>query len=141
LGLVFFSALRFLNNAFYALQDTKTPVKVSAFCLIFNVVLGILLMWPLKHAGLALTTSLVAAIDVFLLVFLLERQIGKTFNKNFYISLLKIALASLGMGGCLWTYQHWQRSEVRQLIEGIPLGILTFFCFAFMLKCEEVEVI
>ncbi len=141
LGLVFFSALRFLNNAFYALQDTKTPVKVSAFCLVFNVILGILLMRPLKHAGLALTTSLVAAIDVCLLAFLLERCIGEIFTRKFYLSLFKIGLASLGMGGCLWAYQHWQRSELWQLIGGIPLGILTFFCFAFVLKCEELKVI
>ncbi len=140
LGLPFFSALRFVNNAFYALQDTKTPVKVNALCLIFNIVLGILLMKPLKHAGLALTTSIVAAISVFILAALLEKKIGKVFQGPFFQELGKILLATLGMGLILDWFKLWIHGGIILLI-GIPLGILTFFCLAFVLQCEEINAI
>jgi len=138
LGLVFFSALRLLNNAFYALQDTSTPVKVSAFSLIFNVFLGIGLMIPFKHAGLALTTSIVACLNVVFLVNILQKRIGQLFSPIFWQAIIKTTLAGLGMGLCLWLFKHYYSKDVlKQVFLGIPLGGFTFFIFAYMLKCSE----
>ncbi|MDL1970586.1 MAG: murein biosynthesis integral membrane protein MurJ [Candidatus Desulfofervidaceae bacterium] len=139
LGLVFFSALRLLNNAFYALQDTATPVKVSAFCLVFNLFLGILLMIPFKHAGLALTTSIVGCLNVMFLTYLLQKRIGRFFSSVFWQEIGKTTLAGLGMGLCLWLFKHHYPTNIfRQVFLGIPLGGFTFFIFASMLKCSEI---
>jgi len=80
LGLPFFGASRILVSAFYALQDTKTPVKAATVCLIVNVVLNVLLMFPLKVGGIALASSIAGAVNCFLLWKGLEsklwRQLG-----------------------------------------------------------------
>ena len=67
LGLPFFGASRILVSAFYALQDTKTPVKVATFCLVVNVALNGLLMFPMKIGGIALASSIAGAINCLLL--------------------------------------------------------------------------
>ncbi|MBI3314607.1 MAG: polysaccharide biosynthesis C-terminal domain-containing protein, partial [Candidatus Omnitrophica bacterium] len=58
LGLPFYGISRIFVSAFYALQDTKTPVKVAALCLVINVVLNFILMYPLKIGGIALASSI-----------------------------------------------------------------------------------
>jgi putative peptidoglycan lipid II flippase len=67
LGLPFFGASRVLVSAFYALHDTKTPVKIATVCLVINVVLNATLMFPLKIGGIALASSIAGAINCLLL--------------------------------------------------------------------------
>jgi len=67
LGLPFFGASRILVSAFYALQDTKTPVKVATVCLVVNAVLNAALMFPLKIGGIALASSIAGAVNCLLL--------------------------------------------------------------------------
>ncbi len=67
IGLPFFGASRILVSAFYALQDTKTPVKVATVCLVINVVLNVALMFPLKIGGIALASSIAGVVNCFLL--------------------------------------------------------------------------
>jgi len=67
LGLPFFGASRILVSAFYALQDTKTPVKAATVCLVVNAVLNGVLMFPLKIGGIALASSIAGAVNCLLL--------------------------------------------------------------------------
>jgi len=67
LGLPFFGASRILVSAFYALQDTKTPVKIATVCLIVNVVLNATLMFPMKIGGIALASSIAGMVNCLLL--------------------------------------------------------------------------
>jgi putative peptidoglycan lipid II flippase len=67
LGLPFFGASRILVSAFYALHDTKTPVKAATACLFINIALNAALMFPLKIGGIALASSIAGAVNFFLL--------------------------------------------------------------------------
>ena len=67
LGLPFFGASRILVSAFYALHDTKTPVKAATVCLVVNVILNAALMFPLKVGGIALASSIAGAVNCLLL--------------------------------------------------------------------------
>ena len=67
LGLPFFGASRILVSAYYALQDTKTPVKAATVCLLVNVVLNVVLMFPMKIGGIALASSIAGAVNCYLL--------------------------------------------------------------------------
>ena len=67
LGLPFFGASRILVSAFYALHDTKTPVKAATVCLVINVVLNAALMFPMKIGGIALASSIAGAVNCLLL--------------------------------------------------------------------------
>ncbi|MDE1921102.1 MAG: murein biosynthesis integral membrane protein MurJ [Candidatus Omnitrophica bacterium] len=75
LGLPFFGASRILVSAFYALQDTKTPVKTATVCLVINIVLNVALMFPLKIGGIALASSIAGAVNCLLLWNALQRRL------------------------------------------------------------------
>lgn len=76
LGLPFFGLTRILVTAFYALQDTKTPVKIATVCLIVNLIGNIVLMGPMKIAGISLASSLSSMLNVLLLLAALKPRLG-----------------------------------------------------------------
>ena len=67
IGLVGFILVKVLAPGFFARQDMKTPVRVAVVALVANVVLNLVLVFPLRHAGLALATSLAAYLNAALL--------------------------------------------------------------------------
>jgi len=73
-GVVAFIMIKVLAPGFYAQQNSKTPVKIAAFAVLCNIVLSLILIGPLKHAGLALAISLAAWINASLLGLFLWRQ-------------------------------------------------------------------
>jgi len=56
-GLVAFSSVNVLARAFFALGDTKTPMKVSIFCLTLNMLLAAAAILPFEPGGLGLTDT------------------------------------------------------------------------------------
>ena len=76
-GLVAFSLVNILARGFYALGDTRTPMRVSAFCLFINIVLVAGLIWRFREAGLGLANTLSAGVNVALLTFALRKKLGK----------------------------------------------------------------
>ena len=67
LGLVPFILIKVLAPGYYARQDTRTPVRIAVIAMAANMVMNIILVFPLAHAGLALATSLSASLNAFLL--------------------------------------------------------------------------
>ncbi len=80
-GLIVFSLAKIFVPAFYAQQDTKTPVKIGAIAVALNLVLNItfilILPQPVKHAGLAFATVLSSVFNMSCLALILQRRIGK----------------------------------------------------------------
>ena len=86
IGLWAFSGLRILVNAFYSFQDTITPVKIAIIILGLNLFLGILLMGPMKHSGLALALSISSGCQFCLLLFLLKKRLNWSISCLLYTS-------------------------------------------------------
>lgn len=100
-GLWAFSAVRILVSTFYALQDTKTPVKTATYSIAANIALGIVLMGPLGHGGLALATSLGSVLNFVLLAWMLHKRLGGLHWKKIVVSTGKTVLNSMIMSGVL----------------------------------------
>lgn len=81
-GLVALSGTRATAQVFYALGDQRTPVWVSCFVLVSNLLIGVALL-GYGVAGLALTLSLSSFIQTGLLVYLLRRKIGDLQTEKF----------------------------------------------------------
>ena len=73
-GLLGFIAVKTLAPGYFARQDTRTPVRVGLVAMAANLVLNLLLVWPLAHAGLALATALAAYVNAGLLLRGLRRD-------------------------------------------------------------------
>jgi len=146
LGLWAFSVIRVIDSAFFSLQDRKSPLKAAFVSLMVNVGLSIMLMFPLKHGGLALATSAASAVNVLMLSFILRKKIGIFLDQKFYSSLGKTLFASAMMGISFYLVHlafPWdiQASfEIRGFFLSfcIAAGILTFFGTSFLLKSDEI---
>jgi len=75
-GLLFVGISRIVAPTFYALKDTRTPVAVSFWTLLVNAGLGLLLMGPLGHVGLALALTLASVFNALVLLALLVGRLG-----------------------------------------------------------------
>lgn len=73
-GLPAFMLVKILASAFYSRQNIGTPVRIAVFVLIVNIIFNAILIFPLKHAGLALATSISSTINAAILWFLLMRR-------------------------------------------------------------------
>lgn len=72
-GLLAFILIKVLAPGYYARQDTRTPVKIGIIAMVVNMVFNLALIFPLKHAGLALATSLSAFVNAMMLYVGLRR--------------------------------------------------------------------
>jgi putative peptidoglycan lipid II flippase len=146
IGLWAFSGMRVLIAAFYALQDTRTPVKIAVVSLLLNTFLSLVLMGPLKHAGLALSLSVASGVQFFLLAVLLRKK--GLFNGVAVTvkSILKTVLATLVMGLivliCRNTLFHTTRldpvsTQIINLFLLVLVGIIIYFFVARLIGCRE----
>jgi putative peptidoglycan lipid II flippase len=76
-GLLMFSMNNILARAFFALNDTRTPMKISVLCLGLNLVFAIWMVHPYREAGLGVANTLSATINVALLVYALRRKLSR----------------------------------------------------------------
>lgn len=97
-GLWAIAGVRVIVPSFYSLQDTWTPLKIGLICLGANVVFISILIFPMKHAGLALATSLSSTLNLILLFRKLGPRLGRIDIGKDIKSLLRILLCSLPMG-------------------------------------------
>ncbi|MCK4410272.1 MAG: murein biosynthesis integral membrane protein MurJ, partial [Candidatus Eisenbacteria sp.] len=111
-GLLGMGAVFLLVRAFAAKLDTKTPVKIAVVAFFLNVVLNLLLVrTPLRHAGLALASSISFSVHAVILYMVLNRRalaIGAAIRP---IEILTPALKILASGAVLivvvWVVDAW----------------------------------
>jgi putative peptidoglycan lipid II flippase len=94
-GLIAFAGVKIIISCFYSLQDTVTPVRTAFLSLLVNIILNLVLMFPLKVGGLALASSLSASLNFFLLYSILDRRIGRILQADFGRFILKVTLSAL----------------------------------------------
>jgi len=147
LGLWAFSGVRIMVSAFYALQDTKTPVKVAVVALVVNLTLSLVLMGPLKHGGLALALSIASSVQFLLLIVFLKRKTSVMNLKPVLISVSRSVLAAALMGlGVYYFHSKWLMAGegtslpgmVTNLAALILIGIIIYFGAARVLGCPEI---
>ena len=107
LGLYTYSLVKIITPVFYALNDTKTPVRYAALVIAVKIAFNLALIRYLGFLGLALATSGASVFNALLLMRALEKRIGKFVERTFYIALVKIVVASLIMGAAAWQIQGY----------------------------------
>ena len=82
-------------RAFYARQDTKTPLYISIFSITLNIILAIVLSMVLKMGayGLAWAQSTVAVLEVVVLLAVMNHQMPKLFDMTFVRAIFKMIIA------------------------------------------------
>ncbi len=104
LGIAPFMLVKVLASGFYAKQDLRTPVRIAVIAMITNTVLNCLLIWPLAHAGIALSTSLAALVNGGLLYVFLRRRGFYRPREGWKLFALRLTIANAVVAIWLWVF-------------------------------------
>ena len=147
LGLLAHSALEIIVRAFYAVQNTITPVAVGIAAMIFNISLSLMLVGPLSFGGLALANSTATTVEMLVLLWLLRKRLGGIDSRSVGSTLLR-SIAGAGVMAIilkLWVQQGPifppALENLIVAIGGIMLGIITYCLVSWLLRSEELSLV
>ena len=81
-GLTTFSLEALLVHSFFALSDTKTPVKYGILCVFLDIALAIALLKPLGYLGIAGALVISKTVKIAVLGVILNKKLGGLFNSG-----------------------------------------------------------
>jgi putative peptidoglycan lipid II flippase len=110
-GLVAFSGVNLFARAFYALGDTQTPMRVSVFCVVLNLMLSLWLVGPFQQAGLGLANTLTSALNLGLLSRALRKKLKTLDFSGLRVKLLCLLPATLAAGVVAWAVRGWWQQQ------------------------------
>jgi putative peptidoglycan lipid II flippase len=127
LGLPAFVLLKVLTPAFFAREDTRTPMVWAGVSAVINITLGYTLFKLIGFEGLAFATSIAAWANVAGLTVLLTRSRHLVTDKRLRQRLPRIVLAALIMGTALFYLRGYvpNLGETGFLGDAIALVLLT----------------
>jgi putative peptidoglycan lipid II flippase len=123
-GLLGQATVKLFASGFYALRDTRTPVKIASFSLALSSALAYLLMRRYGPAGIALGSSLGAWVNVVLHVRDLNRRVGRVLAlaewRALAVTLAASALATAAAAGA---------AQLAPAVGPVPRGVLVVAIF------------
>jgi putative peptidoglycan lipid II flippase len=139
--------VRVITSSFYAMQDTRTPVKIATVGMVSNILFSLMLMGPMKHAGLALANALASWVNFSLLAYFFRRKLKRVDARKIIKSFVRIVAASLIMGAAGRMLLHgdlWEKSG-RSIEKAAYFAVTAVVCvviyaaISFLLKSEEMQ--
>lgn len=143
IGILSLGLREILSRAFYAINDTRTPVTNSIISVVVNIVLNITLSKFMGISGLALATSISAILATILIFISLRRRLGPFGFKRTGITFLKVLFASVIMGilsKLAFTYLLYYFNQNIALLISIFIGALSYFIIIFFMKIDDIDV-
>jgi putative peptidoglycan lipid II flippase len=146
-GLVGHSLLEIVTRAFYAMQDTRTPVFVGAAAMTLNVILSLLfsalfLRWGYPpHGGLALANSLATALECIILLWLIRKRLNGIDLGRVWPGIRAALLASAAMTFGLLIWMNFSAERANWLIVGVGIfsGMAIYWVVSMLMKAPEVK--
>ncbi|HOD11942.1 MAG TPA: murein biosynthesis integral membrane protein MurJ [Candidatus Omnitrophota bacterium] len=140
LGLFWFAGAKILVTAFHSLQDTATPAKVAALCLLVNAALNFILMGPLKVGGIALASAISSGINFFVLLSILSDRL-KGLGDGLLEYSSKVFLSAIVMGGACYLLWHYLAiaQELVRLIIVTAMGVIIFFQMCAIFRIQQAQ--
>ena len=156
-GIAGFTLLEVLSRAFYALEDTATPVIIGSIAMISNLILNLILIQYIgdpqslargAFAGLALANALTTLVESLLLWYLMRRRIARrgTVVGMHDRAILRSAggslLATLAMALGLWLLTSFTPLADWQLaLIGAVIGAVIFFGISYLFNLSETRAV
>jgi putative peptidoglycan lipid II flippase len=148
-GLIGHSIMEVLTRAYFAQQDTKTPVIIGAIAMGLNVIFSILFSWVFAQigwypvGGLALANSLATALEAATLFTVMRRRLHGIQGRSILSGFLRCAGASFGMGIALWVWLQGTAGMPSWVIAlgGVVLGGFVYLVGVLLLRVPEVQAI
>lgn len=144
IGLPAYVLVKVLTPAFFAREDTRTPVQVAGATMVLNIALNLALVGPLAHVGMALSTALAAWFNVAVLAVILRRRGFFGMDARLRSKAPRIIAAVAVMAGAVWgakfllwpwAVQSWQALVAVSAL--VAVGLLAFVLAAHLLHAAR----
>lgn len=136
IGIFALAAQDMLTRAFYALENTRTPVIIGALGIGFYLLTAKISIPLLDHGGVALSYSASVCFQTLLLYLLLWKKIGQPLTRPFWITSAKVTAASAIMGAAIVGGERWLHvlPVWLHLVLGITGGAAVYLLALVLLK-------
>jgi putative peptidoglycan lipid II flippase len=124
LGIVGSTTAKISAQAFFALGDTRTPVKVSVGAMALNCTMAALLARPLGHVGLALAIAVAATANAIALTIMLHRRLPGRPAPGARRAWLRTVGVSAGLALLLGAVSHFWPPPPGRVAEALWLATL-----------------
>ena len=153
IGLTSYSCVKIYVPTFYALNDSRSPVRVSIITALFHIAINLLMILVLcppgyEFLGLAFGTSLSLVLNQTLLMRKLSSKLGSFRGLGVGQVAGKALLSSLLMAGAVFALSWWLApyelegvGRVLALGACIALGAVFYLAAALALKLEEIKLL
>jgi putative peptidoglycan lipid II flippase len=128
LALPAFVMIKIFSNTFFALKDTKTPVKIDAYCIILGIILNITFVNTLPEYGvmphlcIAMGTLISSWINVITQSIVLYKRGRFLINSEFKTKVIKIFISAIIMASALYFVEGRIEHRLLNLIATISIG-------------------
>ena len=150
IAILFRTIYHMAARAFYARQDTKTPLYISFASIGLNVILAILLstIFDMGAYGLAWAQSIVAVVEVAILFVVMERQMPKLIDKKFTGAIWRMTAATLVTGVVCYgavlmlPFRELDNSFYSAFPRFVAIVLISFVVYGIMsklLRLQEIE--
>jgi len=148
MGIWAYSANHILVRAFYASEDTRTPLMVAVVAAGGNFGLNLALLWPMAERGLALATALSAFGQFAVLALLVSRRLAHLETRAILATTGRTLVATAAMAVAASAGVYWaapalglagRAAAAMELVLGVGGGLAAFFAAAWALRMQELK--
>ncbi|MBQ9267876.1 MAG: murein biosynthesis integral membrane protein MurJ [Clostridia bacterium] len=143
-GIIGAGIVEIMNKAFYAKQDTKSPLIAGVIMVVLNVVLCLIFSKIIGVEGLALATSLTALANAITLIVMANRK-EKMIDRTFLLTIAKMIGASLVMGLVVVLLNNWLVGvlsfKIVRMGIGAVIGVVTYYALTYLLNVDEIKIL
>ena len=152
LGLFAYCCIKIYGPTFYALDDTRTPVRISVVAVVTNIVANLIFVWTLpagyKFLGLAFGTALSVSLNAALLARAFRKRVGSLEGYHVSRTIFKM-IVSAGLMGLPVAFLNESLQgrcgdagflgEILILLVSLCVGIAVYFGCCRLFRVEEVN--
>lgn len=140
-GFIFSGIREVVTRAFFAVQDTKTPMINSAIGVGCNIVFSCILVRFIGIAGIALGTTLAGVIISAMLLWNLKKKFNEIKISDFAKELLKQIVAGLVVFAVLLLKRHFIPigNQILQFVSDVAIGLILYVFFLYILRSEDIK--
>jgi putative peptidoglycan lipid II flippase len=134
-GLISFMFIKIFAPAYYARQDTKTPVKIGIKAMVANMIFNLMLAPFFGYVGLAMATAMSATLNALMLyhglksnnIYVLSKSTWWFFTRLiFSAGVMALVVYRLSPAFDIWLTMT-TAMQIQQLLICISLGMLSYF--------------
>ena len=140
IGMIGYGLMEILNKAFYAMQDSKTPMKISALAIIMNILLSIGLVKVNDYLGLPLAASVTSIITAILMIYAKNKKMNGIVDKKTTVECAKTIVSALIMGVVVYLIAKINiKHQIITLAISVLSGVIVYFITMLVLKSETID--